>query len=128
MSEPIGDTGSELYATVGDKAMEEQKPQQIHVHNLPQLTSVSQHSSLSQADDVSSPYARVRSPLHAYDKVKPAEHPYAQLKTTGTAGTSSNLTPPSELASEDDDFFSMGRDEPNRNGLESIDGQVVGIN
>lgn len=35
---------------------------------------------MSQADDISSPYARVRSPPHAYDKVKPAEHPYAQLK------------------------------------------------
>lgn len=39
----------------------------------------SQHSSTSQPDD-SSPYARVRSSSHAYDKVRPAEeHPYAQI-------------------------------------------------
>jgi hypothetical protein len=46
---------------------------------------VSQHSSLSQADDVSSPYARVRSPLHPYDKVMRAEHPYAQVSQPGTS-------------------------------------------
>lgn len=40
---------------------------------------LSQHSSTSQPDD-SSPYARVRSTTHAYDKVRPAEeHPYAQI-------------------------------------------------
>lgn len=50
---------------------------------------MSQHSSISQADDCSSPYARVRSPSHAYDKVRPAEHPYAQLKVTEGSGTRS---------------------------------------
>lgn len=49
------------------------------------LASISQHSSISQADDVSSPYARVRSPSHAYDKVRPTEHPYAQVTTAGTS-------------------------------------------
>lgn len=49
--------------------------------------SVSQHSSISQADDISSPYARVKSPPHSYDKVRHAEHPYAQLN----AGTSSTI-------------------------------------
>lgn len=51
--------------------------------SLKKQVSVSQHSSISQTDDLSSPYARVRSPLHAYDKVRPAEHPYAQLKSSG---------------------------------------------
>lgn len=54
---------------------------------MKKLASVSQHSSISQADDVSSPYARVRSPPHAYDKVRPAEHPYAQVKATSTTST-----------------------------------------
>lgn len=55
--------------------------------------SISQHSSLSQADDISSPYASVRSPPHAYDKIRKAEHPYAQLQPTASnaiAETSSN--------------------------------------
>lgn len=45
--------------------------------NLKKQISGSQHSSISQADDFSSPYARVRSPPHDYDKVKREEHPYA---------------------------------------------------
>lgn len=53
--------------------------------NAKKLASISQHSSISQADDVSSPYARVRSPSHAYDKVRPTEHPYAQVTTAGTS-------------------------------------------
>lgn len=55
--------------------------------------SISQHSSLSQADDISSPYASVRSPPHAYDKIRKAEHPYAQLQPTAAnaiAETNSN--------------------------------------
>lgn len=56
---------------------------------MKKLASVSQHSSISQADDVSSPYARVRSPPHAYDKVRPAEHPYAQVKATSTIADNS---------------------------------------
>lgn len=40
---------------------------------------------MSQADDVSSPYARVKS-THAYDKVKKSKHPYAQVIQPATAG------------------------------------------
>lgn len=48
--------------------------------NLKKQASGSQHSSISQADDFSSPYARVRSgPTHDYDKLKSEEHPYAQV-------------------------------------------------
>ncbi|XP_029717976.2 uncharacterized protein LOC109402423 isoform X2 [Aedes albopictus] len=85
--EPIGDNNSELYATVGDK-----------VQDLPQATSslkkqasVSQHSSISQADDISSPYARVRSPPHAYDKLRRTEHPYAQVVQPGTSGSTAQV-------------------------------------
>lgn len=60
--------------------------------SLKKLASVSQHSSISQADDVSSPYARVRSPPHAYDKVRPAEHPYAQVKAGSTSAAADNAT------------------------------------
>lgn len=52
--------------------------------------SVSQHSSISQADDLSSPYARVRSSSHGYDKVRNAEHPYAQLKVNDSNGPSTS--------------------------------------
>ena len=41
---------------------------------------------MSQADDVSSPYARVRSPAHAYDKLKKTEHPYAQVVQQANGG------------------------------------------
>lgn len=57
------------------------------------LASISQHSSLSQADDISSPYARVRSHPHAYDKVKPAEHPYAQLKAMPSTSAQAGQQP-----------------------------------
>lgn len=50
------------------------------------LANISQHSSMSQADDVSSPYARVKSPQHAYDKLKKSKHPYAQVIQPATAG------------------------------------------
>jgi hypothetical protein len=39
--------------------------------------SISQHSSMSQADDNFSPYEKVK-----YDKIKSKEHPYAQLQPT----------------------------------------------
>uniref|UniRef100_A0A7G3AUI4 Putative nucleolar and coiled-body phosphoprotein 1 n=1 Tax=Lutzomyia longipalpis TaxID=7200 RepID=A0A7G3AUI4_LUTLO len=71
------DTNSDLYATVGDKV--QGRPQGRSPSSL-KKQSVSQHSSLSQADDVSSPYASVRSPSHAYDKIRRTEHPYAQLQ------------------------------------------------
>lgn len=81
-------------------------------HNaIRKLASISQHSSISQADDVSSPYARVKLPAnHAYDQLRITEHPYAQVtavshgnqpntvsnvvvglnRTASSAGTSSN--------------------------------------
>lgn len=52
--------------------------------------SLSQHSSISQADDCSSPYARVRSPLHGYDKVLPSEHPYAQISKSTNDNNNEN--------------------------------------
>lgn len=48
--------------------------------------SVSQHSSLSQADDICSPYARVKA-SHDYDKVKHQEHPYAHINQAGPSNT-----------------------------------------
>lgn len=45
----------------------------IHITATPSLkkqTSVSQHSSISQADDVSSPYSRVKNSPHDYAKVR----------------------------------------------------------
>lgn len=99
------DTGSDLYATVGEKAGDVHRTQNrkssnqccptyftTQVFGMTHFSSTyiaslgatkqinhSQHSSTSQPDD-SSPYARVRSSSHAYDKVRPAEeHPYAQI-------------------------------------------------
>lgn len=56
------------------------------------MASISQHSSISQADDVSSPYARVRSPPHAYDKVRQTEHPYAQVSAAGASSSTAAQT------------------------------------
>ncbi|TMW41190.1 hypothetical protein DOY81_013732, partial [Sarcophaga bullata] len=61
--------------------------------SLKKQTSVSQHSSISQADDVSSPYSRVKNSPHDYAKVRPTEHPYAQLNAPSTSqSTNAQLT------------------------------------
>lgn len=78
------DNGSELYETVADKQLanaHNQSPQP----SLKKQTSVSQHSSISQADDVSSPYSRVKGLPHDYAKVRATEHPYAQLNAPSTS-------------------------------------------
>ncbi|XP_001358577.2 serine-rich adhesin for platelets [Drosophila pseudoobscura] len=81
------DNGSELYETVADKQLVDalnarsQSPQP----SLKKQTSVSQHSSISQADDVSSPYSRVKGLPHDYAKVRGTEHPYAQLNAPSTS-------------------------------------------
>lgn len=54
---------------------------------------------MSQADDASSPYARVRTPAHAYDKLKKTEHPYAQVVQPATAGGVAQVV----LENDDDD-------------------------
>lgn len=92
--------------------------------------SVSQHSSMSQADDCSSPYARVRSQTHAYDKVRPAEHPYAQVKSIGdnsnrpSASTSttqnSNMNLENNNPNEND---SLSRRSSRESLLDSVDGR-----
>ncbi|XP_023035669.1 flocculation protein FLO11 isoform X2 [Drosophila willistoni] len=81
------DNGSELYETVADKQLVDarnahsQSPQP----SMKKQTSVSQHSSISQADDVSSPYSRVKGLPHDYAKVRATEHPYAQLNAPSTS-------------------------------------------
>lgn len=92
--------------------------------------SVSQHSSISQADDCSSPYARVRSTSHAYDKVRPAEHPYAQVKSVGenanrpstsaATTTNSNLNAENNNPNEND---SLSRRSSRESLLDSVDGR-----
>ncbi|XP_017849818.2 uncharacterized protein LOC108604742 isoform X2 [Drosophila busckii] len=80
------DNGSELYETVADKQLanaHNQSPQP----SLKKQTSVSQHSSISQADDVSSPYSRVKGLPHDYAKVRATEHPYAQLNAPSTSSS-----------------------------------------
>jgi hypothetical protein len=91
--ETVCDNNSELYATVGDK------PQGKSPSNTKKLANISQHSSMSQADDVTSPYARVRSPAHAYDKLKKTEHPYAQVVQPSVAGGVAQVV----LENDDDD-------------------------
>ena len=61
---------------------------------------------MSQADD-SSPYARVRSPQHAYDKLKKTEHPYAQVIQIQPAA---NGVAQVVLENDDDDGVGNGRD------------------
>ncbi|XP_067618677.1 serine-rich adhesin for platelets isoform X2 [Eurosta solidaginis] len=99
-----GDNGSELYETVADKRVlgEGNDHNKSPSPSIKKQTSVSQHSSISQADDVSSPYSRVRNPPHDYAKVRNTEHPYAQVNPPTTsaaaaaaavvaAGNSSNV-------------------------------------
>ncbi|XP_065095716.1 uncharacterized protein LOC135717514 isoform X2 [Ochlerotatus camptorhynchus] len=110
--EPVGDNNSELYATVGDKVQD--LPQgRSPTSSLKKQASVSQHSSISQADDISSPYARVRSPPHAYDKLRRAEHPYAQVVQPGTSGTAQVA-----VTVDDDELLSP----ISRRGLSSVAG------
>lgn len=92
--------------------------------------SVSQHSSISQADDCSSPYARVRSQAHAYDKVRPAEHPYAQVKSIGDnanrPSTSNSIAPINNLNTENNnpnDNDSLSRRSSRESLLDSVDGR-----
>lgn len=93
--------------------------------------SVSQHSSISQADDCSSPYARVRSlQHHPYDKVRPAEHPYAQVKAVGDNGnrpsTSATAIANSNLDAENNnpnDNDSLSRRSSRESLLDTIDGR-----
>ncbi|XP_050319079.1 uncharacterized protein LOC126752368 isoform X2 [Bactrocera neohumeralis] len=82
-----GDNGSELYETVADKnhLVEENDQNHSPAPSLKKQISVSQHSSISQADDISSPYSRVRNPPHDYAKVRNAEHPYAQVNPPSTS-------------------------------------------
>lgn len=94
--------------------------------------SVSQHSSISQADDCSSPYARVRSQAHAYDKVRPAEHPYAQVKSIGDnvnrPNTSNSTAPSNNLNAENNnsnDIDSLSRRSSRESLLDSVDGRQV---
>lgn len=71
--EANGDNSSEHYATLGQyqNAEEAGAAKKVNV-------SISQHSSISQADDAFSPYERVK-----YDKIKSKkEHPYAQVQPT----------------------------------------------
>ncbi|XP_055848813.1 serine-rich adhesin for platelets isoform X2 [Episyrphus balteatus] len=95
---PINDTvdnGSELYETVADKLAGKTQDKSPNP-SLKKQTSVSQHSSISQADDFSSPYSRVKNAPHDYAKVRNMEHPYAQLNAPSTssavAGSRSQLT------------------------------------
>lgn len=86
---------------------------------------MSQHSSISQADDCSSPYARVRSPSHGYDKVRPAEHPYAQVKATDS---SANQNGPMPSTSNANNESGPSSDETARRGsqqslLDTVDGR-----
>uniref|UniRef100_A0A182QG54 Uncharacterized protein n=1 Tax=Anopheles farauti TaxID=69004 RepID=A0A182QG54_9DIPT len=113
IAEPAGDNNSELYATVGDKVQDLPQGRSPST-SLKKQTSVSQHSSISQADDISSPYARVRSPPHAYDKLRRMEHPYAQVAqpagnasfeggTSGPSGVTSRSKPRDGDDDDDDD-------------------------
>lgn len=81
---------------------------------------------MSQADDVSSPYARVRSPPHAYDKVRPAEHPYAQLKAMPSTSAQASAQQQQQQATSNTDGLSSRR-ESHQSLLEDADGHQVSI-
>uniref|UniRef100_A0A1Q3FD74 Uncharacterized protein n=3 Tax=Culex TaxID=53527 RepID=A0A1Q3FD74_CULTA len=102
--EPAGDNNSELYATVGENKVQDLPQGRSPTSSLKKQASVSQHSSISQADDISSPYARVRSPPHAYDKLRRGvEHPYAQVVQPGQVGGSTAQVTAVTVQDDDDD-------------------------
>ncbi|KAK4881600.1 hypothetical protein RN001_004919 [Aquatica leii] len=72
-----GDNSSDLYATVEPYTSAKRHTLPNGIDSRP---SISQHSSISQADDSLSPYARVKD--HPYAKLKKAEHPYAHVQPT----------------------------------------------
>lgn len=86
--------------------------------NLKKQTSISQHSSISQADDASSPYARVKIPSHDYDKVGSAEHPYAQLNVHNNANRNSSSLSTTQQNSLDN--TSMNEGLPRRESHQSL--------
>lgn len=86
------DNISDLYATVNEKI--HQKPQgRSPILSIKKEISLSQHSSISQADDVSSPYARVNQSTHNYDEVRNREHPYAQLNAPSSKNNTTTNIP-----------------------------------
>ncbi|KAK7869928.1 hypothetical protein R5R35_013709 [Gryllus longicercus] len=91
-NEPNGDTGSELYATVGDKQAEKHAAvpqialqlgsgqQRLLTEDASLETSRDNESNMLSHGDDSVHYDCLKSE-HPYDKVKKSEHPYAQVKT-----------------------------------------------
>ncbi|CAH0552910.1 unnamed protein product [Brassicogethes aeneus] len=73
--EPHGDNSSEHYATVGQYHNNAKRHTLANGDTRP---SISQHSSMSQADDFS-PYERVK-----YDKIHKREHPYAHVQSNSS--------------------------------------------
>lgn len=66
---------------------------------------------MSQAD-VTSPYARVKSPAHAYDKLKKTEHPYAQVVQPTNGGIA-------QVVDENDDEEDDDEDEDDDTAIEN---------
>ncbi|CRK88327.1 CLUMA_CG002106, isoform A [Clunio marinus] len=114
--EVVCDNNSELYATVGDKLNE--KPNKSP-SSPKKLANLSQHSSMSQADDTSSPYARVRSPPHAYDKLKKTEHPYAQVVQPASAGGVAQVVLENDGDEDDDDDDDDEIDDEDETAIEN---------
>ncbi|XP_031357932.1 uncharacterized protein LOC116181665 isoform X2 [Photinus pyralis] len=73
-----GDNSSDLYATVEPYNTAKRHTLPNGIDSRP---SISQHSSISQADDSLSPYARVKD--HPYAKLK-TEHPYAHVQPSNS--------------------------------------------
>lgn len=95
---------------MGDKFQE--KPQLRNSANIEKLANTSQHSSMNQADDHTSPYARVKSPAHAYDKLKKTEHPYAQVVQPINGGLA-------QVVDENDDELDDDEDEDDDTAIEN---------
>ncbi|XP_030761921.1 uncharacterized protein LOC115886770 isoform X2 [Sitophilus oryzae] len=92
--EPTGDNSSEHYATLGQYQNTSSKP--ALRNGLDPRLSVSQHSSISQADENFSTYERVK-----YDKINSKEHPYAQLQPTTSRPFVHEVNEPGQSTSEE---------------------------
>lgn len=95
-SELNGDTGSELYATVGDKHVERESTAAsssgVQIRSVRDQETGQDKSKLlseNQIDD-SIHYDSLKSE-HPYDKVKKSEHPYAQVRASSNVPASNQI-------------------------------------
>ncbi|KAL5284062.1 hypothetical protein ACFFRR_006376 [Megaselia abdita] len=115
---PNAENENEGSGSVYETVVHENPQGDLSSPTMKKQTSISQHSSISQADDASSPYARVKIPSHDYDKVGSAEHPYAQLNVHNNVNRNSSSLSTTQQNSLDNSSINDGL--PRRESHQSL--------